>query len=198
MCNTSNYVFYFYKRRLKVVTTFQKGEFFLNIIFHTTSAIASGIVVSSVLDKKHSNKWHIKNRVLLFCVLINVILHGALDLLPHSYPLRGKFDVILSLSILIGIHIFIKSKYIFVFASCFFGSILPDIIDLGPAIVNKLNIVNLPVVKIFPWHWPQYSGSIFDNSNFYISFLNHLIVSSFFILVIYIYRKYILKSILRN
>ncbi len=181
-----------------MVTIIQKGEFFLNIVFHTASAIASGIVVSSVFDKRYSDKQRIRTRVLFFCVSTNVILHGVLDILPHSYPLKGKVDVILSLLILTGILIFTKSRYTLVFASCFFGGILPDIIDLGPAIVNKLKIVNLPVVKIFPWHWSQYSGSIFDGGNIYISLCNHLIVISFFILIIYIYRKYILKSILRN
>jgi hypothetical protein len=48
--------------------------------------------------------------------------------------------------------------------TCFLGSILPDLIDLAPGILNRRVGLSLPEVKWFPWHWTKYSGSIYDGT----------------------------------
>ncbi|MCX7748089.1 MAG: hypothetical protein N2645_14575 [Clostridia bacterium] len=153
-----------------------------------------------MIGRHNPVKWNIKFkiRILLGGMSLNVLLHAILDILPHSYPLSGKIDVILSLVIYAMLIILMNRQYIPVFLSCFLGRTLPDVIDLGSGIFNKIFDTGLPTVKIFPWHWPQYSGSIFDGSNFYISFINHQIVIISFVLTVYIKRELILKAIFRK
>ena len=75
-------------------------------------------------------------------------------------------------------------------------SIFPDLIDLGPAIANKIFGINLPILeKLFPWHWPHYSGSIYTN-NCGVSTLNHFLVV-FTVVVICWFRRKDLKTIFK-
>lgn len=62
----------------------------------------------------------------------------------------------------------------FLLGVCFIGSLFPDLIDLGPAIANKYLGLSLPVFKVFPWHWQEHSGSIYDGSRATESLLCHL------------------------
>jgi hypothetical protein len=77
---------------------------------------------------------------------------------------------------------------------CFVGCIFPDLIDLGPAIVNKRTGWSLPVVKIFPWHWREYSGSIYDGSRAVESSLYHLIVAGVCLILLYAYRRELFRG----
>ena len=48
--------------------------------------------------------------------------------------------------------------------------------DLLPAILNKYVGLHLPIIdKIFPWHWHDYSGSIYTQ-NCGVSTFNHILV----------------------
>lgn len=145
---------------------------------------------------KQLRKTHAK--ILITSVFINVGLHGIFDILPHAYPFKGFMDIMLSLVLLGIVLLLVQARSIPVIIACFFGGVLPDIIDLGPAIVNKLNIVDLPVIKVFPWHWPQFSGSIFDNRNVLTSLFCHIAVVVILIIVVYLNWGYICESILRR
>jgi hypothetical protein len=45
--------------------------------------------------------------------------------------------------------------------------------------------LNLPEVKLFPWHWRQYSGSVYDGSRIAESVAAHLIVSAIALFLIW-------------
>jgi hypothetical protein len=47
----------------------------------------------------------------------------------------------------------------------------------------------LPVVKIFPWHRPQFSGSVYDGRKVFVSLLCHLMVVILSVSALYVYRR---------
>ena len=47
---------------------------------------------------------------------------------------------------------------------------------------------SLPVFKFFPWHWPQFSGSIYDGSRGFTSLSCHLLVVTASLAMLYLYR----------
>ena len=79
----------------------------------------------------------------------------------NSYPIRSAIDVTLSLALFIAILLFVRSRHWLLLGVCFGGRIFPDVVDLGPAIVNERMGWSLPVVKLFPWHWGVNSGSVY-------------------------------------
>jgi hypothetical protein len=123
-----------------------------------------------------------------------VLLHGLLDYVPHSYPLRSGPDVAFGLILFLLAITWAKRKHRPLVGACCFGSVLPDVVDLGPAIVNRLFGWSLPVVKIFPWHWHQYSGSIYDGTKRLESLVLHLGVIMLSVGTIYFYRKSLFAS----
>lgn len=148
----------------------------MNIIFHTTTAIGVTVLVTDTvrLGDKPS-----LNRVIptaLYAFFIGIISHGGLDFIPHCYPINSKLDVIAGL-LMILLTLRLTNRHfrtITGFASL--GAIFPDLVDLGPKIVNKhLNLgLTLPD-NIFPWHWHAYSGSIY-NGACNVSTFNHLLL----------------------
>ena len=121
--------------------------------------------------------------------IIGVFLHGLLDYVPHSYPIDPRLDVPLSLALASLAIVLSKPKNRFLVLVCYLGSIFPDLIDLGPAVINKSLGWSLPTVKIFPWHWPRYSGSIYDNSRSLESLIFHIVVVALSIGLLYGYRR---------
>ncbi|HEY7403908.1 MAG TPA: hypothetical protein VIB39_10325 [Candidatus Angelobacter sp.] len=119
-----------------------------------------------------------------------LLLHGVLDFLPHSYPIKPSLDVASSLCLFGAAIIFSKRRHLLLITACFLGAIFPDLIDLGPAILKSRLGWSLPVVKkTFPWHWPQYSGSIYDGSKALQSFSLHVVVIGLSLGVLYQYRR---------
>ena len=83
----------------------------MNVLFHTTTAI--GIAVLMTDTKGFKSSASLKNTCLtaLFAFVLGVISHGALDYIPHCYPLPSKIDVILGLGmIVVGVWT-VKAKY---------------------------------------------------------------------------------------
>lgn len=78
-------------------------------------------------------------------------------------------------------------------SACYLGALFPDLVDLGPAIVNKRLGWSLPVVKIFPWHWPRYSGSVYDGSRRAESLVYHLLVGGGSLFLLYANRWRLLR-----
>ena len=120
---------------------------------------------------------------------MGVILHGVLDLVPHSYPIRSDVDVVLSLALFACAMICAKRQNLILLAACFLGAIVPDVVDLAPAIVNHHLGWSLPVVKLFPWHWHRYSGSIYDGSHAAESLSLHLVVVALCAIFLYANRR---------
>src|SRR5262249_45273621 len=92
-------------------------------------------------------------------------------------------------SLFVIVLVFVQKRYRAMAMTCFLGAIFPDLVDLGPAILNKQLGWHLPVLKIFPWHWPQYSGSIYDGSRWLTSLLGHILVTTASLGLLYLWRK---------
>jgi hypothetical protein len=147
----------------------------MNVLFHTTAAV--GIVIA-LTDTKTLDEVKANKRIYLIgaaSFFLGIIVHGALDYIPHCYPLKSKPDILFSLLIIASVIWFCQKKYRSIFALSFLGNIFPDLVDLAPNILNQQFGWLLPTTqKIFPWHQLEHSGSIYGescaNSN-----LNHLL-----------------------
>ena len=167
----------------------------MNILFHTTAAIGLIATLNETSSGEYSNK---KKMVLgLICFAIGIVSHGALDYIPHCYPINPKVDVIIGAIIIGTVTLLSKPKYRLIVGLTFLGNIFPDIIDLSPQILNKYLELSIPLNdKIFPWHWEKYSGSIFiDDCK--TSTLNHLILITVTVSIC-IMKKNNLKNIFKS
>jgi hypothetical protein len=160
----------------------------VNVTFHTIGAIATAAVLSS---RRSAQCSPIRDRFPLLTIgfVVGILAHGALDHVPHTYPIPSALDVFLGLTLFLAAIATSKQGHRVLLGACFAGSVLPDLIDLGPAIINRRLGLSLPVVKIFPWHWPRYSGSIFDHRWHTSSFFAHCAVLGVSLALMYLYRS---------
>lgn len=93
-----------------------------------------------------------------------IIVHALLDYAPHCYPVNSRVDFISSLILLGVLIVTARKQYRLLLCCCLTGSVLPDIADLLPTIVNKQLGWHLPVSRtpLFPWHQQIYSGSVYS------------------------------------
>ncbi len=169
----------------------------MNVIFHTTTAISVAILLTDTNRIKQSTTSEITYWTSFFAFVVGLISHGALDYIPHCYPINSKFDAIAGLGMILITIWLTKKKYRLVMGLSFLGSIIPDIVDLSPGIINKQLGLSIPIIdKIFPWHFQTYSGSIY-NENCNISTLNHLLLLLTILIVCY-YRRTDAKIIFKK
>lgn len=165
----------------------------MNVTFHALGSFATAAVLS--LEKRENRRSLSAVKKYLIGFAVGILIHGVLDLLPHQYPVPSKVDVVLALFLLL-LFLFLSQKQNFpLILICFAGCIFPDVIDLGPVIVDKYLGISLPRLpfRLFPWHIKQYSGSIYDGSRTIESAFYHI---SFLLIcfgLLYAYRKSILK-----
>lgn len=166
----------------------------MNITYHTMVGIAS----SSVIAKKYSTKDNKKDnykilKVIIIGIIVNILLHGVLDLIPHNYPISLMNDIILVLCLSIFSIIFIKKKYRILTLSCICGSILPDIIDkfIVKIVLNSKNY-------LFPWHDSEVVNKFYK---IYIKFISveyyglmNILITLIFLGVIIFYRKVFIRN----
>jgi hypothetical protein len=150
----------------------------MNIIFHTLTGLATTAVLSSTDKGADPSGWKMQwhSWMLALGFIAGILVHGLLDISPHCYPIKSTTDLALSLLFFIILFIIVCPRYRLLLCISFIGSVLPDIVDLGPAMLNRRLGWSLPVAKIFPWHWHRFSGSIYDGSRGAISVLCHLAV----------------------
>ena len=144
----------------------------MNVTFHVLASFATTAALSTI----NAGTQRARFLLLVAGLIAGVILHGILDILPHSYPINSILDVVLALILFaVAWPLVVKAQRL-LFLACYLGAILPDLIDLGPAILNKRLGTTFPVIKLFPWHWKMYSGSIYDGSKGFESALSHVVV----------------------
>lgn len=107
---------------------------------------------------------------------IALLLHGLLDYAPYSYPIPSALHVPLSLGLWLVATRYAKPQHRILVGICFLGGVFPDLLDLAPPLANRHLGWALPVTEFFPWHWRQYSGSIYDGSHALESVILHSIV----------------------
>jgi hypothetical protein len=162
----------------------------LNVTFHTLGAVATAAVLTLTPNEKWRSFSAVKKYAAGF--VAGILVHGILDILPHNYPFDPKLDIVLALLLFFLVFVMAQKQNLILLVICFAGCLLPDVIDLGPAIANKY--FRLPVLqlsfKIFPWHFAEYSGSIYDGSSRSIeSTIYHSVFSLICAILIFIYRK---------
>jgi hypothetical protein len=149
----------------------------MNVIFHILGALGTASVLARTT--KPAGAFPVASVSDLAApaagFAIGVVVHGAMDFAPHSYPLRASTDIIMALLMMAAAFAISDPRRWLLLGACCVGALFPDLIDLGPAMLNKHVGLSLPVVKIFPWHWPENSGSIYDGTRAVISALGHLI-----------------------
>lgn len=141
----------------------------MNVTFH----VLTGIAVAATLAPR---KAQCGATALLTGLGATIALHGVLDYTPHSYPLKSVVDVSVALLLFIVALSVARPDIRLLIAVCFLGSVLPDVIDLGPNLLNRHLGFRLPEAKWFPWHWKRFSGSIYDGSRAVPSAVAHLLV----------------------
>lgn len=148
----------------------------MNIIFHTLTGTAVAGIVATTLTRWPNNKAYLKACLAVF--ILTVLAHGLLDHLPHQYPFKARFDIGMSLAFFTLVAALSRPRFVLLFTVAFFGSVFPDLIDLGPQMVNQFLGTSLPTAahKVFPWHRPEYSGSIFTHTLNQLSNFLHLLV----------------------
>lgn len=131
----------------------------MNVLFHLTAGFGIALALCNVVPKPKVWPTAATGAFIAF------ISHALLDYTPHCYPINSKIDVIAGFILLLTLSFFARKKYRLIMFATLSGSILPDVIDLLPAILNKQLHLQLPVYnKFFPWHWKIYSGSIYNGS----------------------------------
>ena len=131
----------------------------MNVLFHTLA----GGAIAVLLAPQENTKSLSKGLRCASAFVLGILSHGLLDWAPHCYPIASKVDVIVSLAIMI--FAFFRSAKAFrpILIAAFVGAILPDVLDLSPAILAKQTGWNVPVFPhFFPWHWKEYSGSVYN------------------------------------
>jgi hypothetical protein len=165
----------------------------MNVLFHM--AVGATIIVGITKINEESQFENKKISVVGF--VLGALSHGILDYIPHCYPINSKVDVISSLIIFLLLIYYVKNKFKILVITTLLGSIFPDLIDLSPGIMNSLFNINLLIFDtIFPWHFQNYSGSIYIN-NCNISNINH-VLTILFCLIIFVLNKEKLKIIIKD
>jgi len=114
----------------------------MNLIFHTVFSISTAPICAKKIGE--GNK---KIKYLTLGFAGNIIGHGIMDLIPHSYALTRNTDLLVSFGIFLLSMIFVKKEYVSSVFFCFLGGVFPDLIDKA-----FLPIIGLNYLKIFPWH----------------------------------------------
>ncbi len=161
----------------------------MNVTFHALGSLAT----TAVLSFKISEHWHYASALKKYVIgfVSGIVLHGVLDYLPHNYPLPSRFDIIFALILFSFTFFLIRKHNRLLILFCFVGAIFPDLADLSAGIANKHLGIPIPQLsfKIFPWHWKEYSGSIYDGSRKIESNIYHISVLLISFGLIYAYRK---------
>lgn len=169
----------------------------MNILFHTATAIGIAVVLTDTqrLTSAKTCKPVLATGVAAFG--IGIISHGVIDYIPHCYPIMSELDVVFGFLIMSALTYMVNRRYRLIVGLAFLGAVTPDVVDLGPTILNQVLGLNLPVLgKIFPWHLPEYSGSIYTG-NCAVSTWNHLLLLVT-ILAICCFRRSSLKEMLKK
>jgi hypothetical protein len=169
----------------------------MNVIFHVLAAAGIAHIAATRLEgSRDGSLCRSDGLVLGTAICLGVLSHGVLDGLKHGYPLRAVPDIGLATLLTVGWCLCVRRRFLLLFAGVIVASLTPDIVDLGPAMLHSATGLSIPVVNadhLFPWHWPDGSGSMYPMSgrapgrtgildtgqNRIVSWTNHLVVVAF-------------------
>ncbi|HJZ32740.1 MAG TPA: hypothetical protein VKF35_16600 [Hyphomicrobiaceae bacterium] len=169
----------------------------MNVTFHALAAVGIAHVAALRLDASREG-WFYRSdvRVLGSAFILGVLSHGVLDGLKHGYPIPTGPDVLCAGVLAISWCMSVHRRFFLLFAIVSLASFAPDIVDHGPRMLRSATGIWMPVLgatPLFPWHWPDGSGSMYSmlsrapqptrildiGQNWIVSWINHLIVVAF-------------------
>lgn len=136
----------------------------MNVVFHAVTSFGISHVAAGNLAPDSTEVFEPRDtRVLATAFVAGILSHGVLDGLKHGYPIPYAVDPPLALLLAAIWCAIVKRRFRSLFAIAFIGAVLPDLVDLGPAVVNRLLGWHLPALRshLFPWHWVDGSGSLY-------------------------------------
>lgn len=168
----------------------------MNVTFHTLAALGTAAVLSAKPHTQSLRPASVHDPLYIQAIGFGagVIVHGLLDTIPHTYPIKAGLDVMISLVLFAGAILLAQRPHRLLIAVCFLGAIFPDLLDHGPAILSKHLGWPAPAVKIFPWHWPQYSGSIYSHERNAASLLCHFVVVGISLVLLWVYGRNLFRG----
>jgi hypothetical protein len=169
----------------------------MNVTFHALAAVGIAHVAAIRLDSSR-DRWFQRSDVWVLgsAIFLGVLSHGVLDGLKHGYPIQSLPDVLCAGLLAVCWCLCVRRRFLLLFASVILASFAPDVVDLGPRMLRSAIGIWTPMVDVgplFPWHWPDGSGSMYPTlskapdqtrildigQNRVVSWTNHLIVVVF-------------------
>jgi hypothetical protein len=141
----------------------------MNTVFHCLIGAGIGHVAANGFKEPSSNALRRSYvPIIAGAAAVAFLSHGVLDGLKHGYPFFPLLDIILGASIAIAWCLAVQRRFIGLFGAVFFASVLPDLIDLAPVLLKSKLGIDLHLQageRLFPWHWPDGSGSMYPSSS---------------------------------
>lgn len=111
----------------------------MNVTFHTLAALGTAAVLSSKPHAQDLRQAAAHDPLYIQAIGFGtgVVVHGLLDYIPHTYPIKAGLDVMISLVLFAGAILLAHRSHRLLIAVCFLGAIFPDLVDHGPAILSK-------------------------------------------------------------
>ena len=169
----------------------------MNVTFHALTAVGIAHIAAIRLEPSREG-WFYRSDLWVLgpAITLGVLSHGVLDGLKHGYPIQTMPDVFCAGALAICWCLCVRRRFFLLFATVSLASFVPDIVDLGPRMLRSATGIWTPMLDaapLFPWHWPDGSGSMYALSskspqstrildigqNRIISWTNHLIVVTF-------------------
>jgi hypothetical protein len=136
----------------------------MNVTFHALTGFGISHLAARSVDASTPRAFEGRDlRVLVPAFVAGVLSHGLLDGLKHGYPIPYFVDPFLALAVGVLWCVAVRARYRLLFAAVFVAVLVPDLLDLGTAIANRLLGWHLPTFQrhLFPWHWADGSGSLY-------------------------------------
>jgi hypothetical protein len=167
----------------------------MNVVFHALASFGIAHTAARGMNEQEPPAtWRDAGR-LAAAFVAGVLSHGVLDGLKHGYPIHYEIDPPLAL-VFLGVWLaLVRRDHRVLVVVAFLGAVLPDLVDLGPAVANHLFGWHLPKrPHLFPWHLLDGSGSMYPakgrpaagcrpfldaGDNQLVSITNHAIVVAF-------------------
>jgi hypothetical protein len=146
----------------------------MNASLHALAAVATGTALAARMPER-SLGWR-DIPWLAAGLAVNVALHAAMDLAPHTYPIPWRLDLVVSVGLVVLTLAAVRARYALLFAAAFLGGFLPDLVDQGPGLLNRLLGLRLPTRELFGFHSLRYEVMAYLGHPELLSAVSHFLV----------------------
>src|SRR5690349_5939919 len=104
----------------------------MNVTFHTLTGLSAASFQASRQNGNGGRRLFAPSDTPLLATgfISGMLMHGLLDYIPHSYPIRSTTDVALSLALFFFSLFMVGNGRWLLLCVCFLGSVFPDLVDL--------------------------------------------------------------------